>query len=71
MFINIVLLSVLFIGIFYGEGIPLLHGKQWRELVVFSVLLLAGFGLSLIVVLNLKVPNPTQGFISLAKLWYL
>ncbi|WP_148132539.1 hypothetical protein [Candidatus Formimonas warabiya] len=57
---QIAALSVLFLIIIALEVPRLVKGKMWRELVVFSVLLLAGAGLSYALALNIPVPNPTN-----------
>ncbi|GAB6155055.1 hypothetical protein JCM17380_38060 [Desulfosporosinus burensis] len=53
----IVLLISGFIGIILFEVPSLIRNKQWRELVVFSSLLLFAFILTLLQTLGIKVPN--------------
>jgi len=45
----------------------LIDRKLWRELTVFSVLLVIGFTLSLLQVIDIKIPSPNQGIIFLIK----
>ncbi|MBZ4653980.1 MAG: putative rane protein [Peptococcaceae bacterium] len=56
----IALLLLLFIGIILLEVPALIKKKMWRELVAFSVYLLAGMALSIPQVLGVKLPNPTK-----------
>ncbi len=56
----IALLFLLFIGIILLEVPGLVKKKMWRELVAFSVYLLAGMALSIPQVLGIKLPNPTR-----------
>jgi len=42
--------------------------KQWGEVVIISVLLTAGFTLSLFQILGVDVPNPNKGIESIIKL---
>jgi hypothetical protein len=45
----------------------LIDRKLWRELTVFSVLLVIGFTLSLLQVIGVKIPSPNQAIIFLIK----
>jgi hypothetical protein len=38
----------------------LVRNKQWRELVVYSVLISLAFTISLLQTLNIKIPNPVR-----------
>ena len=42
--------------------------KQWGKVVIISVLLTAGFTLSLLQILGVDVPNPNKGIESIIKL---
>jgi hypothetical protein len=53
-------LSAIFVFIIASEAPRLVREKMWKELGVFFVLLLMGAGLSIAVVLNIPVPNPTN-----------
>lgn len=53
----IVLLISGFIGIILFEVPSLIRNKHWRELVVFSSLLLFAFILTLLQTIGIKVPN--------------
>jgi len=53
-------LSVVFLVIIGLEAPRLIKGKMWRELGVFSGLLLLGAGLSYAILLDIPVPNPTN-----------
>lgn len=54
------LLIVIFVVIVLLEVPNLIKNKYWRELKVFSVLLLAAFMLSLFYIVDLPIPNPTK-----------
>lgn len=54
------LLIVIFIVIALIEVPNLIKNKYWRELKVFSILLLAAFILSLFYIVDLPIPNPTK-----------
>lgn len=53
-------MSVIFIVIIAMEVPRLIKGKMWKELGVFSALLLMGAGLSYAMLLDIPVPNPTN-----------
>ncbi|MGI6686497.1 MAG: hypothetical protein ACOX47_13690 [Bacillota bacterium] len=57
---QILALSVVFIVIIAIEVPRLVKEKMWKELGVFSLLLLTGAGLSFAVILDLPVPNPAK-----------
>ena len=57
----IFLLITVFIGIILFEVPSLIMNKHWRELIVFSSLLSMAFILSLLQILDVKVPNPSEG----------
>lgn len=42
--------------------------KQWGEVIIIFVLITAGFTLSLLLVIGVKVPNPNKAIASLIKL---
>lgn len=54
------LLIVIFVVIALFEVPNLIKNKYWRELKVFSILLLAAFMLSLFYIVDLPIPNPTK-----------
>lgn len=54
------LLIVIFVVIVLLEVPNLIKNKYWRELKVFSALLLAAFILSLFYIIDLTIPNPTK-----------
>lgn len=53
-------LSAAFLVIIGLEAPRLIKEKMWRELGVFSVLLLLGAGLAYAMVLDIPIPNPTK-----------
>ena len=57
----IFLLITVFIGIILFEVPSLIMNKHWRELIVFSSLLSMAFILSLLQILDVKVPSPSEG----------
>lgn len=57
----IFLLVIAFIGVILFEVPGLIQNKHWRELAVFSILLLLGFILALLQTLGVKVPNLSMG----------
>ena len=57
----IFLLITVFIGIILFEVPSLIRNKHWRELIVFSSLLSVAFILSLLQILDVKVPSPSEG----------
>lgn len=61
------LLALTFAGITYYELPNLIRRRQWRELAAFTGLLSLGFILSLLQVIGVNVPNPTEGIIFLIK----
>lgn len=54
------LLIVIFVVITLFEVPNLIKNKYWRELKVFSILLLVAFMLSLFYIVDLPIPNPTK-----------
>nr|WP_045576672.1 hypothetical protein [Desulfosporosinus sp. I2] len=55
------LLMSVFLGIILFEVPKLIRNKHWRELIVFSSLLSMAFILSLLQILDVKVPSPFEG----------
>lgn len=56
-----ILLALVFIAIIAIEVPGLVKKKMWRELTVFSVLLVIGMVLSFGQLFNLPLPNPAEG----------
>lgn len=54
-----VLISV-FLGAFFFEGPGLIRNKHWRELAVFSTLLLFAFTLAVLQNYGVKLPSPSK-----------
>jgi len=54
----IFLLMSVFIIIVLFEAPNLVRNKHWRELVVFSILLLLAFTLALLQTYGVRIPNP-------------
>ena len=61
------LLSLIFIVIIALEVPVLIKKKLWRELITFSVLLLIGMTYSYGQLLDLPLPNPTDGVEAIFK----
>ena len=59
----VVLLLVAFGVIILFEVPGLIHKAYWRELIAFSVLLGLGFGLSLLLTLEVELPSITLGIL--------
>ncbi len=64
---RIVLLILAFLGIILFEVPGLIQKKYGRELVAFSAFLLFAFVVSLLQVLDVKLPNPNAGIEQLIK----
>lgn len=60
MFLSILLLSVAYLIMIWLEVPRLVIQKKWRDLTAFSVLLLPAIVYSYGIVLDLKLPNPTD-----------
>ncbi|MGB9859447.1 MAG: hypothetical protein ACPLQP_05885 [Moorellaceae bacterium] len=58
MFIVLILLAFLLIA--WGDAVPLYRQKRYRELVVMAIVWSLGLALSLAMVLNMPLPNPTD-----------
>ncbi|MGB9661457.1 MAG: hypothetical protein ACPL5F_05485 [Moorellaceae bacterium] len=58
MFIVLILLAFLLIA--WGDAVPLYRQKRYRELVVMAIVWSLGLALSLAMVLNIPLPNPTD-----------
>ncbi len=56
----VILLSLIFIGIIALEAPGLVKKRMWRELAVFTVLLIIGMVYSFGQALDLPLPNPTK-----------
>ncbi|AHF06467.1 hypothetical protein [Desulfitobacterium metallireducens] len=54
------LLIVAFIGLILFEVPGLIRDKSWRELAVYTFLMSIAFMLSLLLTLNITVPNPVR-----------
>lgn len=63
----IFLLIMVFIAIVLLEVPGLIRKKYWRELTVFSLLLLLAFILSLLQTMGVKIPSPMKGIQYLIK----
>lgn len=57
----IFLLLSVFIGVILFEVPSLIRKKQWRELIVFSILLSIAFVMALLQTIGVKLPNPSKG----------
>jgi len=55
------LLSLLYLGIIVAEVPPLIHQKAWKDLIVFSVILLIGVIYGYGMLANLSLPQPANG----------
>lgn len=56
---KVIFLLVIFIGIILYEVPYLIRKKMWKELITFFMLLTGGFILNLLLVIGIKMPNPT------------
>lgn len=63
----IFMLIMFFIGVVFIEVPELIRKKYWRELTVFSLLLLLAFILSLLQTMGVKIPSPMKGIQYLIK----
>ncbi len=57
------LIILLILLITFLEVPSLIQGKLWRELTAFFVLLAVGFVLSILQIMNVKIPSPNDGII--------
>ena len=57
---SVILLIVDGVAVAAYEVPGMVRQKQWGEMAAFSVFLLAGLTLSILMILNVKVPNPTR-----------
>ena len=56
-----ILLLIIAFAILIPIDLPgLIRKKHWRELAVFSVLILIGFSICLLQILDIQVPNPVR-----------
>jgi hypothetical protein len=67
---SVFLLLSLFTGIILLELPRLVRRKMRRELLVFLVLLVLGFGLSLSQLLDLPIPNPAKIIATIFRIKY-
>ncbi|NLG86404.1 MAG: hypothetical protein GX489_04215 [Firmicutes bacterium] len=56
----IFLLILLYLAIIAFETPKLVKEKKWRDLLVFSLFMLAAIGLSLPVAMGVNIPNPSR-----------
>ena len=56
----IFLLIITFIGLILFEVPGLIREKSWRELAVYTFLISIAFVISLLEILNIKLPNPVK-----------
>lgn len=61
------LASLIFIAIIAFEVPDLIKKKMWRELAAFGVLMLIGMFYSYGQILDLPLPNPTEGIMAIFK----
>lgn len=57
---EIAVLSVIILAIMALDVPPLIKSKKWRELGVFSLLLLIGAGLSISMIMDITFLNPVK-----------
>ena len=64
------LFGILMIGVAVSifEVPPLVKNKDWRELIVFSIFLLAGLILNLLLSLDVDLPNPSDWLLNYSSL---
>ena len=58
---KIILIIAVFTAIGLFEVPKMLRKMLWRELLVFSFLLISGFTLSILLALDVPVPSPARG----------
>lgn len=63
----IFLIIIIFLILFVLGAYPLFLKKYWKELIVFSVLLFAGFSLSVLESLGVELPRVTDLITDLFK----
>lgn len=63
--LTVLMLSVVFIAIIALQAPGLIKKKMWRELAAFTVLLIIGMIYSYGQALNLPLPNPTEGIMTI------
>ncbi|MHB8158538.1 MAG: hypothetical protein ACYDEQ_14325, partial [Desulfocucumaceae bacterium] len=63
--LNVILISLIFIFIIALEAPGMIKKKMWRELTVFSTLLLIGMVYSFGLALNIPMPNPTDAIMTI------
>jgi len=54
----IIILIVITAIVIYMEVPALIKNKYWKELITFSILILTGFILSLLLIIGVKIPSP-------------
>ena len=57
----IILLALVFLIIVIIEAPKLIINKYWKELIVFLSLLLLAFVLTVLLILDVDIPNPLKG----------
>jgi uncharacterized membrane protein len=62
---TVIVLIAVFIVIGLFEVPKILKKRLWRELLVFSLLLILGFTLSALIALDVPLPSPVKGIRSL------
>ena len=58
---KILMVIIIFAVIIYFQVPPLAKKKLWGELAVYLVILSIGFTLSLLQMMDVKIPNPNDG----------
>lgn len=53
-------LFIVFAGVIFFEVPRMVKDKMWRELAVFSGLMVPGMSMAVMAVMNIKTPNPTK-----------
>ncbi|HHY12183.1 MAG TPA: hypothetical protein GX529_06085 [Firmicutes bacterium] len=59
-FLHLALLVAVFALIAWHEVPAIVKKQQWRELTLFSVLMLSTLTLSILMLMKVSVPNPTK-----------
>lgn len=64
---SVLLLVIVFLGVVLFELPGLIQKKYWRELITVSFFLSIGFILSLLLVMGIKLPNPSNALVYIFK----
>ena len=56
---KLIILTLFFIVIIFWQTRPLIKNREWKELIVYSCLMLLGIIYSYAIILDLSLPNPT------------